>query len=210
METFSAILALYAGNSPVTEGQWHGALMLSLIWAWMNGWVNNREAGDFRQHRAHYDVTVMVHNCIDIRSFDTISHLRLDFIGGSFQPTLNSGIADTHYNGVIMGAAASQITGVSIVYSAVCSDADERKHQSPVSLAFVRGIHRWPVTSPHKGPVAQKMFPFDDVIMIDAIYFLTQSSLQIGHRRHIIYCFTTERTLIWGAPKIHWNIPQEI
>ena len=40
-----------------------------------------------------------------------------------------------------------------------------KKHQSPVSLAFVRGIHRWPVDSPYKGPVKRKMFPFDDVIM---------------------------------------------
>ena len=43
--------------------------------------------------------------------------------------------------------------------------ADQRKHQSSVSLAFVRGIHWWPVNSPHKWPVTQKMFPFDDVIM---------------------------------------------
>ena len=41
---------------------------------------------------------------------------------------------------------------------------DQRKHQSSASLAFVWGIHRGPVTSPHKGPVTQKMFPFDDVI----------------------------------------------
>ena len=42
--------------------------------------------------------------------------------------------------------------------------ADQRKHQSSASLAFVRGIHRWPVHSPHKGPVTRKMFPFDDVM----------------------------------------------
>ena len=59
----------------------------------------------------------------------------------------------------IMGAMASQITGVSIVCSAVCSGADGRKHQSFASLAFVRLIHRWPVDSPHKGPVTRKMFP---------------------------------------------------
>ena len=55
METFAALLALRAGNSPV----WRGALMFSLICAWLKGWVNNREAGDLRHHRAHYDVTVM-------------------------------------------------------------------------------------------------------------------------------------------------------
>ena len=45
-------------NSP-HEGQWRGALMFSLICARINGWINNREAGDLRRHRAHYDVTVM-------------------------------------------------------------------------------------------------------------------------------------------------------
>ena len=64
METFSALLALCAGNSlvPVNsphKGQWRGALMLSLICAWINDWVNNREAGDLRRHRGHYDVNVM-------------------------------------------------------------------------------------------------------------------------------------------------------
>ena len=67
-----------------------------------------------------------------------------------------------HYDDVIMGAVASKIT---IVYSTVHSDADQRKYQSSASLAFVRGIHRGPVNSPHKGPVTRKMFPFDDVIM---------------------------------------------
>ena len=51
------------------------------------------------------------------------------------------------------------------VYSAVYSRADQRKHQSSASLAFVRGIHRGPVNSPHKWPVTRKIFPFDDVIM---------------------------------------------
>ena len=64
-----------------------------------------------------------------------------------------------------MGAIASQITSLTIVYSTVYSDAEQRKHQSSASLAFVWGIHRWPVNSPHKWPVTRKMFPFDDVIM---------------------------------------------
>ena len=74
-------------------------------------------------------------------------------------------ILHIHYNDVIMGAIASQITSLTIVYSAVYSDTDQRKHQSSASLAFVWGIHRWPVNSPHKWPVTRKMFPFDDVIM---------------------------------------------
>ena len=48
--------------------------------------------------------------------------------------------------------------------------ADQRKNQSSTSLAFVRGIHRWPVNSPHKGPVTRKMFPFDDVTMSDPLH----------------------------------------
>ena len=60
---------------------------------------------------------------------------------------------------------ASQITSVSIVFSTVGSGADQRKHQSTVSLAFVHGIHHWPVNSPHRRPVTWKMFSFDDVIM---------------------------------------------
>ena len=64
-----------------------------------------------------------------------------------------------------MSVIASQIAGVLIVYSTVCSGADERKYQGSASLAFVGGIQLWSVDSPHKGPVTQKMFPFDDVIM---------------------------------------------
>ena len=70
-----------------------------------------------------------------------------------------------HYNGIIMSTIASQITSLTIVYSSVYSGADQRKPQSSASLAFVRGIHRGPVNSPHKWPVTRKMFPFDDVIM---------------------------------------------
>ena len=58
------------------------------------------------------------------------------------------GIECSRYNDIIMSAMASQITGVSIVCSTVCSGADQRKHQSSASLAFVRGIHQWPVAFP--------------------------------------------------------------
>ena len=60
METFSALLALCVRNSPITGGQWRGALMFSLICAWIKDWVNNREAGDLKRHCAHYDVIVML------------------------------------------------------------------------------------------------------------------------------------------------------
>ena len=57
-----------------------------------------------------------------------------------------------------MRAMASQIIVVSIVYSTACSGVDQRKQQSFASLVFVRGIHRWPLNSPHKGPVTEKCF----------------------------------------------------
>ena len=73
METVSALLAICAGNSPVPgeyphKGQWRGALMFSLIWARINGWVNNPEAGDLRRHPTHCDVIVMSSRCIAIKS----------------------------------------------------------------------------------------------------------------------------------------------
>ena len=79
-----------------------------------------------------------------------------------------------------MGAMAYQITSLTIVYSTVYSDADQRKHQSSVSLAFVRGIRRRPVNSPHKWPVTRKTFPFHDVIMSHMKYV-------IDVRRHWLY-----------------------
>ena len=65
----------------------------------------------------------------------------------------------------IMGAMVSQIISRTIVYSTIYSGTDQRKHQSSASLAFVLGIHRWLVNSPHKWTVMRKMFPFDGVIM---------------------------------------------
>ena len=98
-----------------------------------------------------------------------------------------------HYNDVIMNTVPSQITSLTSVYSTVYSDADQRKHQSSASLAFVREIHRRPVNSPHKWPVTRKIFPFDDVIMIrwHIGYFLTGEmphAIKLGatdnHRNH--------------------------
>ena len=70
METFSALLAICAGSTH--KGQWRGALMFSLICVWINSWVNNREAGDLRHYRAHYNVSVM-HSYLD---FSDISIFR--------------------------------------------------------------------------------------------------------------------------------------
>ena len=83
-----------------------------------------------------------------------------------YQPHLSSCKHHSYYSDVIMGVMAPQITSLTIVYSTVYTGADQIKHQSSASLAFVLGIHRWSVNSPHKWPVTRKMFPFDDISMI--------------------------------------------
>ena len=95
---------------------------------------------------------------------------------------------------------ASRITCLTIVYSTLYLDADQRKHQSSASLAFVRGIHWGPVNSLHKWPVRRKMFPFDDVIM-------KQTWLCILRHFHwvrpttdndilvLVYCFNTLKAI---------------
>ena len=103
-----------------------------------------------------------------------------------------------HHADVIMGAMASQITSLTIVYSTVYAGEDQRKHQSSASLAFVRGIHRGPVNSPHKWPVTRKMFPFDHVIMemqkhglmynVEPLRFdITKTKKSLQHRVGILY-----------------------
>ena len=86
-------------------------------------------------------------------------------IGTCIMPQPRHRFDPSHYSDVTISARASQITSLTIVYSTIYSGAYQRKHHSSASLAFFRGIHRWPVNSPHKGPVTRKMFPFDDVIM---------------------------------------------
>ena len=87
-----------------------------------------------------------------------------------------------HERDVIMSTMASQMTRLTIVCSAVYSDADQRKHQSPASLDFVRGIHRWPVNSSHKGPATRKMFPFDDIIMMASSSYGGNLSIRVHMR----------------------------
>ena len=103
----------------------------------------------------------------------------LEILQSCTKPSKSDKWWGTHYIDVIMGTIASQITSLTIVFSTVYSDADQRKHQSSASLAFVQGIHRGPVNSPHKWPVTRKMFPFDDVIMWRACIVHPADSLVI-------------------------------
>ena len=103
-----------------------------------------------------------------------------------------------HYSDVIMSAMASQITSVTIVYITVHSGADKKKNKSSASRAFVRGIHRWPVNSPHKRPVTRKMFPFDDGIMTQCHSCTALQYTDLVHdRRPQAFCDITI-TLQWA------------
>ena len=90
------------------------------------------------------------------------------------------------YDDVTMGAMAFQITSLTTVCSTVYSDADQRKHQSSASLAFVWGFHRGRMNSPYKWPVTRKMSPFDDVIMWK--YFFDKENRTIGARPLLNQC----------------------
>ena len=104
-----------------------------------------------------------------------------------------------------MSTIASQITSLTIVYSNVYSGVDQRKHQSSASLAFVRGIHRGPVNSPHKGPVTRKMFPFDDVIMNILLYRMFPNRWRFHRASHHWYttwfCQVILETCSWHSAK---------
>ena len=108
---------------------------------------------------SHYSIAIVTISAIVTNNIVTAAAVPII-------PTIRHSEQKCHYGDVIMGTIASQITGVSMVSSTVCSGADQRKQQSSASLAFMRGIHWWPMNSPHKGPVTRKMFPLDDVIMV--------------------------------------------
>ena len=119
---------------------------------------------------------------------DIISPIWTSFLFPNSKSGYSTVLLTNHYSEIIISTMISQVTGV----SAICSTADQRKYESTVSLAFLRRIHWWPVDSPHKRPVMQKMFPFDDVLM-----HITQkeNSGSLGN-----LC-----NFLWGSPPIHLN-----
>ena len=143
-------------------------LFIALWWLQqnLNQTSNSQQAPHTSPSRPSYGVSI-VRIWEKIDRIITAPHCIMNQIRKIIQP--NQHVARhncVQYSDVIMDAMASQITSLTIVYSTVYLGADQRKHQCSASLAFVRGIHRWPVNSPHKGPVTRKMFPFDDVTMI--------------------------------------------
>ena len=105
-------------------------------------------------------------------------------------------IWEIHYNEGIMSEMASQITSVSIVYSTLCSIANHRKHQCSASLTFVRGTHRSPVNSPHKGPVTRKMTLALRPWVRCCKMPLGDEMTQITRHRNILYTFMQDNPVI--------------
>ena len=110
-----------------------------------------------------------------------LMHLPSLLLIGMFYFSLDMGSFVLPNIDVVMKAIASLITSLTVVYLTVYSGADQRKHQSSASLAFVRGIHRWPVNSPRKWPVTRNMFLFDDVRMEKRAVFVLLLSLMTIH-----------------------------
>ena len=108
---------------------------------------------------------------------------------------------------VIMSAMVSQITGVSIVYSTVVLGADQRKHQSSASLAFVWGIHRWPVNSPNRRSLTRKIFPFDDVIMRNIPQTLSSQNTPIP--RPAGWAMECPRPAGWAMECLSWDFAEK-
>ena len=95
------------------------------------------------------------------------------------KPLMNRSHWNSHYSGVILGTMAFQIASLTIVYSTVHSGADQRKHQSSASLAFVRRM--WPVNFPHKWPVKREMFPFMTSSCINIFFLRSDVSITISY-----------------------------
>ena len=122
---------------------------------------------------------------------------------GWTEMTMRNILSTLNQSDVITSEMASQIVGVSIVCSTVCSGADQMKHQRFASLAFVREIHLSPVDSPNKGTLTRKMFPFDDVIMLSLVLIITcrMFGAKPMSKPQLNYCtLNTKNTFQWN-----WN-----
>ena len=101
-------------RSPVNfphKGQWRGALMFSLIYAWINDWVNNREAGDLRRQHGHYDVIVMDDKSTVVQVMAWCCQATNQYLIQCWPRSVST----YHYDDVIMTMLASQITSLTVV-----------------------------------------------------------------------------------------------
>ena len=106
-------------------------------------------------------------------------------------PDILANLKMIHYSDVIIRAMASRLLTQPFVQAQINENI-----LSTISLAFVRGIHRWPVNSPHKGPITRKMFPFSDVTIIT-------------HQEPVPYIGNLNQFITWHAghltPNVCWT-----
>ena len=122
-------------NSP-HKGQWRGALKFSLICARINGWVNNREAGDLRRHQAHCDVIVMTFYCVC--NYFSVLWLKVNHVSKSMPVCWNQ-TKGHNWNVLYVRGSDNWIKWW--------------RHKMltfPMLLAICVGIRRWSGDSPHK------------------------------------------------------------
>ena len=143
--------------------------------AYINSRISLNFFGANIRCRYHQKVSIYFHHSAEIVHMSylrrwavlgIVTHISVRRNNGASVVMIRSHQRQVHCGDVMMGAIASQITSLTIVSSTVYSDADQRKHQSSASLAFVGRVHRGPVYSTHKWPVTRKMFPSDDVIIM--------------------------------------------
>ena len=170
------------------------------VFAWC--WIDNKPLSDSPTHICSTQperVKSYFAGGQKLEQFQALNELTLLMLSSMDIMFSIHAFASSHYGDVIIYLRASQIASVSVVCSTVGSGVDQRKHQSSSSLAFVQGIHRWPVNSPHKWPVTRKMFPFDDVITNHANVVFKKSEFWGGGWNHCTHnnTFVPNRLVSW-------------
>ena len=160
--------------------------MFSLICVWINGWVNNREAGDLRRYRAHNDVTVMDYGIRRLKVVKSIVSFKLITVtspedhGVSHNRQL-----DSSFHSLFMLTTKEGLTAL---------------HYG----SFVRGIHRWPVDSPHKGTSNAESVSMSWLHHVDR---WTQHSIKLKSKQTIVswirHCFLFN-TLVTSLKQRDW------
>ena len=129
------------------------------IFVWFTVWTISYSPDAFFIHLVFVGSTLCTRKEIIYRSpVDSPHNGSIMWKTFRFRDVTMNWLVEKHYSDVIMSTMGSQIISRLFTLETAYSGADQRKHQSPALLAFVRGIPRWPVNSPHKGPEHGKCF----------------------------------------------------
>ena len=152
IETFSALLDHCEVDSP-HKGQCRGALMFSWICRWTNDWANNRDAGVWRRHRAHYDVIVMIHYFLRYIRFGPT------FVGGWFYLFTN-----------VLSSLVRCLCTAQLLLSFHLSVADiKRVGPEPLFIQLLNSLGGWPVLNPNWSEVRMDLMrPMIDMMELSS------------------------------------------